>query len=78
VHSDDTEPANKKLKKTVEPFDINKRYPCQWRPGCQLPARFCGEGARLPKHCTEHRQPSANLDFYLLKGRGGFPFEDKK
>ena len=22
----------------------------------------------------EHRQPSANLDFDLLKGRGGFPF----
>ena len=31
----------------------------------------------MPKHCSGHRQPSANLDFYELKGRGGFPFNDE-
>jgi hypothetical protein len=66
--------AEKASSKRLEPFDITKKYPCLWKPGCKLPARFCGEGSRFPKHCSDHRQPSANLDFYLLKGRGGFPF----
>jgi hypothetical protein len=66
----------KQSTKKMEPFNMKKKYPCQWNPKCKLPARFCGEGARLPKHCIQHRQPSANLDFYLLKGRQGFPFDE--
>jgi hypothetical protein len=69
--------AKKKEAPKKDAFDINKRYPCQWDPKCKSPARYCGEGARLPKHCANHRQPSANLDFYELKGRGGFPFDEK-
>ena len=67
---------NNPVRKSV-PFDITKKYPCQWRPGCKHPARFCGEGARLPQHCSDHRQQSTNFDFYLLKGRPGFPFKEQ-